>query len=150
MTSDLYTLAYFSRNAADGIGADAHVELGRILASARRNNEKKGVTGALIFSDDHFAQVLEGPLAEIEAIFENIEADPRHSNVTVIHFKPLAARRFGAWSMAFANVPEAGAASLEIGDVLNNPGKAEAYDAERDILGLLEGLLSKHAIDDVH
>lgn len=141
---NLHSLAYFSRSAMSELGGTSHVELGRILASARRNNIKQGVTGALIFSDDYFAQVLEGPREAINAIFEGIECDPRHSHVTVIHFKPVQTRRFSNWSMAFANVPGAGAVQLGVNDLLANPGATQTYDAGRDILSLLQDLIDLH------
>jgi hypothetical protein len=144
MTENLHSLAYFSRSTLSASGGTAHVELGRILASARKNNVKQGVTGALIFSDDYFAQVLEGPRESINAIFEGIECDPRHSHVTIIHFKPIQTRQFSNWSMAFAKVPEAGAAQLGVNDLLNNPSKTQAYDAGRDIQALLQDLINLH------
>lgn len=141
---NLHSLAYFSRSAMSELGGTSHVELGRILASARRNNIKKGITGALIFSDDYFAQVLEGPRDSINAIFEGIECDPRHTHVTVIHFKPLQTRRFSNWSMAFAKVPGESAAQLGVNDLLANPGATQAYDAGRDIQSLLQDLIDLH------
>ncbi len=144
MTQNLHALAYFSRSVASEFGGTYHIELGRILAAARKNNVQKGITGALIFSDHYFAQVLEGPRDELEAIFEKIECDPRHSNVTVIHFKPIKARSFSDWSMAFAEVPGPSAALLGVNDVLANPANKEAYDAGRDIQTLLLDLIDAH------
>jgi hypothetical protein len=104
MNRTLYSLAYFSRNTIeDGSGQmQAHIE--QILVSARRNNAANGVTGALLFSDGCFAQVLEGPRDEVEAIFETIQCDPRHRDVTILHLHAVEHRSFGAWSMAFGGI----------------------------------------------
>jgi hypothetical protein len=145
MTEPLHTLAYFSRNAIDDIGLDLTVELSNILASARRNNGKLGLTGALIFSTDCFAQVLEGPLSSIERIFEDIECDPRHRDVTVLHFKPAVARSFAEWSMAFARVPRLSPEGIEIRGALASPAAIGAHSAGRDLITILQDLIARHA-----
>jgi hypothetical protein len=100
MPGTLHRLVYFSRNRiGDGV-IDA--EIAAILATARRNNARHGVTGALLFSAGTFAQVLEGPLAAIERTFERIPCDARHDDVTVLQIAPVKRRAFPDWSMAFA------------------------------------------------
>jgi hypothetical protein len=101
MDDKLYKLVYCSRNRIQGSEADVKAELQTILASARKNNPAIGVTGALIYNGANFAQVLEGPLKSVERIFEIIQRDPRHSEVTVVQSGPALARDFSDWSMAF-------------------------------------------------
>ena len=100
----LYSLAYFSRNSIDGTPDAVEANIAAILRSARRNNHRVGVTGALLFSDGCFAQVLEGEREHVEATFEAIQCDPRHRDVTILHLHQVEHRSFGAWSMAFAGV----------------------------------------------
>ncbi len=45
-------------------------ELHSILLSARTNDAPASVTGALLYNSGNFAQVLEGPVAAVERIFE--------------------------------------------------------------------------------
>jgi hypothetical protein len=104
MTQALFSLAYFSRNSIDGNAETMQDELAAILASARRKNALHGVTGALIFSDGCFAQVLEGAREDVEQVFETIQCDPRHSDVTIMHLHEVEERSFGAWSMAFGGI----------------------------------------------
>ena len=54
----LYRLVYYSANRIGSLTAAAEVD--RILEASRRNNQLVGVTGALMFSDGFFGQVLEG------------------------------------------------------------------------------------------
>ncbi len=98
MSGHLHRLVYYSRNQIEG---DLEGEVHDILAASRRNNVAAGVTGALMFNAGCFAQVLEGPLDAVEAIFERIQQDARHSNVAVIFAGPAAERRFPGWAMAF-------------------------------------------------
>jgi FAD-dependent sensor of blue light len=104
----MFRIIYVSRNLIPEAEADAEVE--RILATARRRNAALGVTGALLFGEDAFAQALEGPTAAVEEVFEAIQADPRHAEVVVLEAGPVAAREFGDWQMAWAGrTAEAGA-----------------------------------------
>ncbi|HYF06396.1 MAG TPA: BLUF domain-containing protein [Acetobacteraceae bacterium] len=103
----LFRLTYVSRNGLPGDAAAREAGTASILAVARRNNARLGVTGALLFTETCFAQVLEGPLATIEELFETIQCDSRHAEVVVLLAEPVAERAFGDWSMAFAGrLPE--------------------------------------------
>ncbi len=97
----IYTLSYHSRNRLAGLNLDPVGELMSILAVARARNAEAGVTGALIFTEERFVQILEGEKAEVDEIFGSIKRDRRHSAVTVLAIQEKPLRHFGAWSMAF-------------------------------------------------
>lgn len=99
--SDLYRLVYASRNLLGASETDTRAAVERILEASRRNNARAGVTGALMFNDGAFAQVLEGPQKGVEDTFERIQRDLRHSDVTVLECRPVTQRSFAEWSMAF-------------------------------------------------
>jgi blue light- and temperature-responsive anti-repressor len=102
MNSEPYQILYCSRNRLQGTTAEVATQLATILQSARRNNAQAGVTGALLFNTLLFAQVLEGPLNQVEEIFEKIQCDRRHSDLIVLRSGLVETRFFGEWSMAFA------------------------------------------------
>jgi len=102
---DLYQLVYCSRNTICEQGDHLAEAVSAILAAARHNNRQAGVTGALLFTQSWFAQVLEGPRDAVEATFERIQSDMRHGDVTVLSFLPAGQRSFPDWSMAFAGEP---------------------------------------------
>ena len=79
---------------------DRKVELGRLFSTARRNNKRAGVTGALLISGDWFVQVLEGDEPTVRALYEVIRADVRHDSVTLLDTGAPGDRVFGRWSMA--------------------------------------------------
>jgi hypothetical protein len=114
MELELHSLAYVSRNLIPTEGGALEAEITRILGRARDNNRQLGVTGALLYSGGCFAQVLEGPVAAIEIVFEQIQCDPRHTDVTVLHFKPAEGRNFSNWSMAFAGLPDTERPPLDV------------------------------------
>ncbi|WP_270935783.1 BLUF domain-containing protein [Falsiroseomonas oryzae] len=100
--------------------------IGSILDAARRNNARTGVTGALLYSQRRFAQVLEGPPAAVERIFETIQCDLRHDHVTVLEVSSPATRAFGDWSMAFA------------GDIKAAPGDIHPAAPSERVLAILQ------------
>jgi hypothetical protein len=99
--NSLFHLIYVSRNEIQGDQKDVLLEIEDILTTARENNAKKEITGALIFNDGCFAQVLEGPQEAIEDLFEDIQQDERHSHALVLSCEPIQTRSFSKWSMAY-------------------------------------------------
>ena len=103
----LFQVLYCSRNLIQGDADLVRGHIRSILEASRRNNAHDGITGGLLFSAGLFAQVLEGPPDAVERTFERIQCDPRHADVAVLEAKPIAARDFPSWSMAFDGAAEA-------------------------------------------
>lgn len=76
-------------------------DLDAILFSARRNNVRDGITGVLLYMDDAFMQVLEGPGDAVSRAVDRIFGDSRHEMPRVILREPVEIRRFASWSMGF-------------------------------------------------
>ena len=100
MNQALFRILYCSRNVIGGIGAGHDEPITHILETARENNRRSDVTGALLYSSGYFAQVLEGPKTSIEQVFERIQRDARHGDVTVLECAGIGSRDFAEWSMA--------------------------------------------------
>jgi hypothetical protein len=98
----LYRFLYCSNYALQSSGAALATELKRILGSAVRHNETDGISGGLVFSRNHFVQVLEGDQKAVARTFSRIMTDPRHNEIILIETKPIAERMFAAWSMGYA------------------------------------------------
>jgi hypothetical protein len=143
MSDETFSLAYFSRNAIDGTPPQVQAQIGQILESARRNNARCGVTGALIFSDGCFAQVLEGALPDVEAVFESIQCDPRHGDVTILHLHPVEQRSFGAWSMAFGGIDGVSVDPGVGGDGMGPADGILATDAGKHLLAALRSVVHR-------
>lgn len=101
MSDDLYRLVYYSRNAVVGDADSLAAAISSILAKSQANNQRVGVTGALMFNSGCFAQVLEGSSSSIEEVFERIQQDERHGEVSLLAFDPAPSRAFENWSMGF-------------------------------------------------
>lgn len=98
----IFQLAYYSRNTIAGSFGDMIREMQAILATARSNNARLGITGSLVFDRSWFVQVLEGPKDPVWALYMQIEKDPRHRDVALIGQRTGTKRSFGAWAMAAA------------------------------------------------
>lgn len=96
----LRSLLYASNSMLNPATADQDVR--KIVAAAATRNRANGITGALLFTGDHFTQILEGSPDRIEAIFRIICAHPAHTNIVVLEDVEIAARRFNDWNIEYA------------------------------------------------
>ena len=53
-------------------------EIDEIVKISERNNPSREVTGILVVAGQVCFQLLEGPSAEVTALYKKIECDPRH------------------------------------------------------------------------
>ena len=74
-----------------------------ILRASRRNNPAVGVTGALLYADGNFMQVLEGPAEAVEGVYRRVQRDDRHRGVLTLIDTTAAERSFPDWSMGFVH-----------------------------------------------
>jgi len=98
--NQLISLCYVSRSRIDEIKALEEVSDIAIFASS--NNVQLSVTGGLLYTVAHFAQVLEGPQKQVEELMSKIEKDPRHYDVTTVDMRPIKRRKFPNWAMAYS------------------------------------------------
>jgi hypothetical protein len=80
-------------------------ELIVILMQARALNERHQVTGALVYGNGQFMQLIEGEASVIRNLYERIAGDPRHQHVFKLADQPIERRSFAEWSMAFGQPP---------------------------------------------
>jgi len=139
----VYQIVYCSKNRIAGSPEEVDAAIDSILLSARSKNKQADISGALLFNGAAFAQVLEGPLAAVENVFEHIQCDTRHSDVVVLRNGESPKRVFSDWSMAYAdpkaveNVPQS---KIDLDEAFQNPSTS----GER-IIGLLEQLVASAA-----
>lgn len=98
---DLYQIFYVSRSLA------SREQVQDILMSARALNARRQVTGSLLYTGGHFAQVIEGPAATLAETMVAIAADPRHDTVRTLVKGRLAERRHGETCLAYSEAPGA-------------------------------------------
>jgi hypothetical protein len=79
-------------------------QLGAILEQARRNNQRLGVTGVLLYDAGSFMQLLEGEPEVLQPLYERIAQDERHYRVHRVRDRSIQGRSFAAWSMGFVSI----------------------------------------------
>jgi hypothetical protein len=77
-----------------------------LLVTARRKNQRMGVSGLLLHKPGRFIQVLEGPPDALTPLMESIQADARHTAVRVVLSMTVAHRQFPSWSMGYRDASE--------------------------------------------
>lgn len=72
-----------------------------ILATSQKNNERDGITGALVFTGSVFLQCLEGDRAMVNKTYHRIVPDERHSDPQILAMAEITERNFSDWSMGY-------------------------------------------------
>jgi hypothetical protein len=103
MTMDMVHCIYCSAAAGPGFST---TELEALLEVSRWNNSRLGITGILLYHGRSFFQVLEGERAVVEALYERIAADKRHSRVTKLILEPIEERDFPDWTMGYPKISQ--------------------------------------------
>ena len=113
--------------ASKPFGFDQSV-LNGILVTAKTNNQRFQITGALICRSDLYLQFLEGPASEIDRVYQNIRRDDRHVEVTLLAEGGAQARLFPDWAMRDAPVRSWMWSREEIADgALETASASEAF-----------------------
>jgi Sensors of blue-light using FAD len=73
--------------------------LDAIYAEAAAFNASAGITGALVYLDGRWAQILEGHSAAITGLYHRIARDPRHDHIIFDYLIETEGRLFPDWSM---------------------------------------------------
>ena len=100
--SKLVELIYVSEPAQEM----SFLGLMRLLYHSYLRNTQSGITGALIYENNRFGQVIEGPKTQIEALWAKIQLDTRHKNIRLVESKPINQRSFSKWTMVFQGSAE--------------------------------------------
>ncbi|WP_375436077.1 BLUF domain-containing protein [uncultured Hymenobacter sp.] len=93
----MHHIIYMSR----GVHPMSEAELRVLLEQARRENTRQGITGALVYGDGQFMQIIEGEESVLATLYAKLLQDPRHVHVVKLADKQIAHRSFQDWSMGF-------------------------------------------------
>lgn len=79
-------------------------ELLELLEISRMNNEKKDLTGMLLYKDGNFLQILEGEENNVKELYSKLEKDNRHNGLIIMLDGYEEERQFSDWRMGFKNL----------------------------------------------
>ena len=121
-------------------------DLEEILDHARGSNADNGITGALVYAEGIFLQILEGDEVRVRDLMAKIRRDVRHDSVIVLREGEVPAAIFGSWKMAYVSAtPQQVARWAGLGvanDTIENASQATEENTRtaqfaQDILSLL-------------
>ena len=114
-------------------------EIARLADQSAVRNQQLGITGVLMSAGGLFFQIIEGPKEHVEALYESIVRDSRHTDVLLLGSEENAADRlFPDWSMKKIDLDERADARLD-------PLKSilEALVAQHQLMGRLAQCLER-------
>ena len=113
-------------------------ELLKLLKECRTNNGAKNITGILLYANGTFFQVLEGDEATVNSIYEIIEKDKRHKDVTIIEREKITERAFPYWSMGFEKIDARELSKMEgLNDFFEHDFTPSGFASHKNIIGPL-------------
>jgi hypothetical protein len=86
----------------------AYDGLSSLLSEARLQNQRRGITGMLLYQQDTFMQMLEGEEDNVRSLYAKLLQDKRHKALHIVHEGHTDRRVFDDWSMGFVNMDKAG------------------------------------------
>ena len=116
---------------------------GTILRSAQAYNAAKGITGVLCQGQGVYLQVLEGERSAVEALYERIQTDKRHTHIEQRNLQAISRRRYGRWAMAYVDWSAASAATSQ-----NLPGFDPYTATAEQIMAQVDSLVAAGKVMD--
>ena len=83
-----------------------------LLERSKQNNATKRITGAMIYANGYFMQLIEGPQIAVDELYSAIEADPRHEVLSLLHSQEIKDRHFSDWAMEYRDSDDLGERAL--------------------------------------
>lgn len=111
--------------------------LRELLQQARSKNEELEITGLLLYANNHFLQVLEGPEAAVRRLFATIQEDPRHTNIKALLKTHATERTFPDWRMSLDR-PDPNADEDALSSFLKTGDLSAASDPLSEVVDALE------------
>lgn len=90
------------------------------LRRIRANNIAAEITGALVWKDPKFMQVIEGPADNINRLFSTLLKDDRHSDLVLISERIIHEREFPNWAMQSSSLDQDPVQNLSRHNELNS------------------------------
>lgn len=94
--STVEQLVYVSRSVRS---VNSAIGMSDILAEARPNNARDGITGCLTAIDGRFVQIIEGQPDKLDDLINRLLRDERHTELRVLERRTVAERAFPQWDM---------------------------------------------------
>jgi Sensors of blue-light using FAD len=135
----LVRLIYASRAREDVDLAECR----RLVSTSQASNALAELTGVLLFNSMTFVQALEGETDKVNALYNKIARDPRHTDIKLLTYGAVSQRLFSQWSMSLVYPNEKRMQSLLAERGLSAPFEPSAH-TNQAIDELLRALADDH------
>jgi len=100
-------------------------EIEALLINIKDNNNRLGIGGVLIYSNETFFQVIEGDADQVESLFLKIKSDSRHFNVLKLFEIRTTHKKFKRFNFKYIDHHNEGVTNIlmdfiKINDNFNN------------------------------
>ncbi|WP_430468554.1 BLUF domain-containing protein [Winogradskyella ouciana] len=112
-----YSIIYQSKSQSHFAPMD--IEL--MLMKAKRKNKRLKITGCIVYADNKFIQLIQGPKDAIIDLYKEIKADKRHFKVITLLEQSTEQKIWSDWSMAMLDF------SGNVKQVMNSRILLESY-----------------------
>jgi hypothetical protein len=129
----MISFLYVSKSTLPAAMAEAAVQ--SIVRFSQLANAENDITGALIFTGTHFAQIVEGQVADVDRLVSALARDSRHEDMITIARREISERRFAGWSMAYMGASQF--VSRHVTQVLDHPGPERRLQAAEGLTELM-------------
>jgi|GEM_PF-205880 len=103
-SKQIIRLAYASQSTSGVHELKDH--LTSILSTAQYHNPRHNICGVLCFGNGYFVQFLEGYRPDIERLYQSIQNDKKHCDITLLVSYPIEKSVFYGWSMKYVRLDE--------------------------------------------
>lgn len=132
-SNDLTQVLYVSQ----ARGADIQ-SIRVLMRRSADNNTQRGLTGLLLYTGGHFAQLLEGPGPALSEVMWRIAQDDRHTRMRKLATKQVPSRSCSEWAMKLLVAPEV---DHQVRELVNEPVRQMAPVVQ--LLALIRSLSRK-------
>ena len=101
-------------------------QLNAFLADSRARNRRHGIFGAMVLMGSDFLQVVEGPDAAVEQMYDQLSQQSRRYGLVLVARHVIEAPLFGHWQLGLIQPPPPG----EAFDPSTQPTLVELQNAE--------------------
>ena len=96
----IYAILYVSKE-TENLSNQTIAEISEISSV---NNARDHISGALLYMEGEFLQVLEGEEKVLMKTYQRIDADERHGAANLLYYGPVGSRTFQNWDMKYSSV----------------------------------------------
>lgn len=122
-------------------------EIEDILNKSIENNQKRGVTGILLFQGAEFVQILEGEKDDVLSLYGRICTDERHSSARILLSREVSSRTFPYWNMAYIDTNDMiskDKSFIEIWNKITGQNRVKDNDSAEDTIKLIMKIKEEH------